>query len=229
MGYTENMAKKPKPLPRITLLILILIPSVLLNLFFILNQSRFKSKIGAVRVIGVIDGDTLVLEGKIKVRLRQVDAPELLYCGGEEAKKELETLVTGKFVRLEEQIPDQYGRAMALVYVGNVLINRKMVESGWVRYHYDITKQAEELKAANEKAKVNKLGIYKICQAKENTQNPSCNIKGNIDKANDKKRYYLPDCAQYAFTIVEKDVGEEWFCTEAAARKAGYSKAETCR
>ena len=63
-----------------------------------------------IRVLGVIDGDTIVLEGKEKIRLRYADAPELAYCGGKEAKTFLEKLVVGKKVRIDQQIPDQYGR-----------------------------------------------------------------------------------------------------------------------
>ena len=49
-----------------------------------------------VRVIGVIDGYTLVLEGKEKVRLRYADDPELVFCGGPEAKATLEELEFGR-------------------------------------------------------------------------------------------------------------------------------------
>src|SRR3989338_4061602 len=85
-------------------LAIILVPSVILNIFLLSDKSQQDP---GVAVIGVIDGDTLVLEGKVRVRLRQVDAPETEYCGGKEAKKQLESLVIGKKVRLEEQVPDQ--------------------------------------------------------------------------------------------------------------------------
>jgi endonuclease YncB( thermonuclease family) len=200
--------------------------SIILNVFLL---TKGNSGDNGVPVIGVVDGDTLVLDGKTRVRLRYADAPELEFCGGNEAKSLLESLVVGKNVRITEQIPDQYGRAMALVYEGNTLVNLQMLDSGWVRYHHDVTKLTEELKTVADEAKGNGRGIFGLCQSKKNAKKPSCIIKGNIDKANDAKRYYVPGCAQYAFTIVEEDVGEQWFCTEAEARKAGYVKAETCR
>lgn len=203
-----------------------LITSIVLNIFLL---TKGNSSDTGVAVIGVIDGDTLVLDGKTRVRLRYADAPELEFCGGEEAKDLLDKLVVGKNVRITEQVPDQYGRAMALVYEGSRLVNLQMLDSGWVRYHHDNTKLTEELKAVADEAKGEQRGIFGSCQSKENTKQPKCNIKGNIDKANDAKRYYIPGCAQYAFTIVEEDVGEQWFCTESEARKAGYVKAETCR
>ena len=83
--------------------------SLVLNIFlFVKNPPRHSS---GVPVIGVIDGDTVVLEGKSRVRLRFIDAPEKGLCGYEEATKLLEKLVIGKSVRIEEANPDKYARA----------------------------------------------------------------------------------------------------------------------
>jgi endonuclease YncB( thermonuclease family) len=111
---------------------LLLIPSLIVNVF--LFQKLPKEGEG-IKVIGIIDGDTLVLEGKVRLRLRHVDAPELEFCGGKEAKEKLESLVQEKKVILKEQIIDQQGRPMALVYVKDKLVNEEMLESGWARYH----------------------------------------------------------------------------------------------
>ena len=208
------------------LLLIFLVPSVILNIFLL--STRAQPSKNEVKVIGVVDGDTLVLEGKVRVRLRHVDAPELKYCGGSEAKKALERLVVGKNVLLEEQIPDQYGRSMALIYNGNTLVNKELLKTGWVRYHHDKTTVTTKLKEESDQVKKQKSGIYGKCQSKENKSNPRCSIKGNIDKGNNAKRYYVPGCAQYEFTIVEKDVGEQWFCTEKDAQSEGFQKAATC-
>lgn len=222
MANRKKHTGKRTTLPWAAVMAVLLFPTVILG---ILNVSPPKT---GVPVIGVIDGDTFVLEGKTRVRLRNVDAPELEFCGGEEAKKMLERLVAGKQVRLEELIPDQYGRGMALVYTGDTLVNREMLAGGYVRYHHDISSKEEELKAARDGAKALNKGIYRRCQSKENTQNPNCYIKGNIDPQTGAKKYYLPGCAQYAFTVVEQDIGENWFCTEKEAQHAGYTKAKTC-
>lgn len=171
----------------------------------------------------------MVLEGKSRVRLRYVDAPEKGLCGYNQASKELEKLVLGKSVRIEETVPDTYGRGMALVYVGNTLINKEMVASGWVRYHHDNSPVTVEIKEADELARKEKRGIYDVCQSTENTKQPKCNIKGNIDKSTDTHIYYVPGCAQYPFALVEEDIGEQWFCTEGEAQKTGYIKAKTCK
>lgn len=203
-----------------------LIVSIVLNMLLLASRSP---AIGGTNVIGVIDGDTIVLEGKSRVRLRYIDAPEKELCGYEQASKELEKLVLGKFVRIEEMVPDTYGRGMALVYVGNVLINKEMIATGWVRYHHDNSNVTEEIKAASDQARKEKRGIYGACQSTENVKNPRCTIKGNIDKSTNTHIYYTLGCAQYSFTIVEQDIGERWFCTEQEAIQAGYIKAKTCK
>lgn len=204
----------------------LLLCSLLLNGVLLMRKAPEKT---GTTVIGVIDGDTLVLEGKVRVRLRYADAPELTFCGGIEAKEQLEKLVVGKTVVIQEQIPDQFGRGMAMVYVGATLVNQKMLESGWARFHHDTTKDKEMLKSIADQVKKEEKGIFGKCQGKENKANPKCNVKGNIDDTTNEKRYYIPGCAQYAYTVVELDVGEQWFCSEKEAKAAGYTKAETCR
>lgn len=204
---------------------LVLAGSLALNAF-LLNRPPGD----LIKVLGVIDGDTLVLDGKVRLRLRHLDAPELEFCGGEEAKKLLTELSEGKSVRVEEKIMDQQGRPMALVYLGSTLINQTILASGWARYHSDQTSQTAVLQAAADGAKEDRLGIFsQQCYQKENPDNPKCNIKGNIDKSTKVRKYYLPNCAQYQFTIVEKDIGEDWFCTEDQARAAGFTRAATCK
>lgn len=199
-------------------------PSVFLNIWLLISH---RTDTG-VPVVGVIDGDTIVVGEKTRLRLRQVDAPETGFCGSSEAANALTALVSKKRVRIEEQIPDQHGRGMALVYMGDTLINEVLLDQGLVRYHSDNTSQTKNLIKVYEKAKKDKRGIWGACQSTENRENPNCIIKGNIDKSTDTHIYYTPDCAQYPFTVVEKDIGETWFCTEKEAKKAGYIKAATC-
>lgn len=209
----------------------IFIISLSLNIYLGYTVYREK-KVNLVKVLGVIDGDTIVLENKTRLRLRQMDAPELVYCGGEQAKELLTTYVQGKFIHIEEQIPDQMGRAMALLSVGDIFVNEKMLASGWVRYHSDTTSQTQRLREVAEQAKAEKKGIYsELCLQTKNNDNPKCIIKGNLEnkKTSGRKLYYLPNCAQYKFVLIEKDIGEQWFCTEKEAIAARYIKAGTCK
>ena len=104
-----------------------------------------------------------------------------------------------------------------------------MVATGWVRYHHDNSSVTDEIKAADDAARKEKLGIYGACQSAVNTKHPKCTIKGNIDKFTDTRIYHMPGCVQYNTTLVEEDIGESWFCSEAEARKAGYVKSKTCK
>lgn len=105
-----------------------------------------------ILVMEVLDGDTLLLDGKVRLRLRHVDAPELEFCGGQESKEFLEDLVRGEKIVIQEKILDQRGRAMALVYIDNIFVNKEVLENGWGRYHSDQTTQKETLKEATEKS-----------------------------------------------------------------------------
>ena len=218
---------KTKASKKLSLILLVLLfPSVILNIF--LSDKLKKSQEG-IKVLGVLDGDTLVLEGKTRVRLRSVDAPEIAFCGGRQAKELLEKLVNNKIVLVKETILDTKGRPMALIYANGKLINEEILKQGWGRFHSDDTSAREALKSAYDTAREKSLGIFSPkCRQTENPDNPKCNIKGNIDKNSDRVNYYFPGCPQYEFTIVEKDLGEDWFCTEKEAQKAGFTKALNC-
>jgi len=53
-------------------------------------------------------------------------------------------------------------------------------------------------------------------------------IKGNIAESQNKKIYFLPECANYNQVTIERFEGEQYFCTEKEVQKAGYIKSKTC-
>lgn len=81
------------------------------------------------KVTGIIDGDTIEIDGAVKIRYIGMDTPEAGDCFGEEAKKANENLVGNKPVRLEYDVQriDKYGRTLAYVYVNEVFVNEKLV------------------------------------------------------------------------------------------------------
>lgn len=183
----KTFAKSKTLFPLI--LLFLLVPSIFLNIFL---SSRLRKAEEGIKVLGVIDGDTLVLEGKTRLRLRSVDAPELQYCLGEEAKKFLENLVKDKKVLVKEQIIDVKGRPMALVYADGKLVNEEVLKQGLGRFHSDSSSAREVLKSAYDNAREKSLGIFNSqCRQTENPDNPKCNIKGNIDKNSDRRNYYF--------------------------------------
>jgi hypothetical protein len=51
-----------------------------------------------------------------------------------------------------------------------------------------------------------------------------CNIKGNISLLGE-RIYHVPGQEYYPATRIDWLRGERWFCSEAAARKAGWRRA----
>jgi len=114
-----------------------------------------------------------------------------------------------------------------LVYVENKLVNEILMKEGLGRYEGTPSKDRAAIKKAFDHAKEFKLGIFATCVSIK-PDNAKCLIKGNIDRHYKVKTYHFPTCSEYNSVIVEKDLGESWFCTEKAAQKAGFQKAKNC-
>lgn len=179
-------------------------------------------------MIKVIDGDSLILEGDQSIRLASIDAPEIEYCLGKEAKERLENLVLGRRIKLDELSKDNFNRMITLVYQGNSFINKIMLEEGWGRYDSTYTSEDKILLEVANRAKELKRGVYSEKCTQIEPSNPKCPIKGNIDKHYGKKVYHFPGCSGYNVVVIEKDRGEDWFCTEEEAEKQGFVKSEQC-
>ena len=175
----------------------------------------------------VIDGDTFILTNNQQIRLMSVNAPEVGLCGSMEATDKLKSLIDGKKVRLEGDLNDHFGRFLALVYVDDQLINKEMILSGWARFTSTSSSQSENLKAAFQSAKTEKIGVFSnLCLQVTNPQNPKCNIKGNVREG--KKTYFFPGCGNYSNVSLELDQGDQWFCSESDALLAGFTKSANC-
>lgn len=179
-------------------------------------------------VAKVLDGDTFDLKNGTRVRLLDVESPEMGLCGSEEAKKRLEELVLGKFVTVKELTFEEFNRDNGLVYQGNQLINEIIIKEGWGRLHYNPSSQKEKLKAAYKFAQENKQGIFGMNCIAAKPENPKCKIKGNIDEDTHKKSYHLLNCRDYDRVTIDRDRGEDYFCTEKEAQTAGFVKAVNC-
>jgi endonuclease YncB( thermonuclease family) len=172
----------------------------------------------------VIDGDTLVIDNNQEIRLANIDAPEKGLCGAEEAKAEMEKLALNKKIKIIGEVNDKFGRLLVTAWVNGKMLNEEMARSGWVRYvSQGENKQISEIDNIAEKEK---LGIYGICVETTNNGKPECNIKGNNREG--QKIYVLSGCKGYTNTNIEKDLGDEWFCSEDEATAAGYVKALNC-
>jgi micrococcal nuclease len=94
-----------------------------------------------VKVVAVLDGDTIVISGGDKVRYAGLNTPETHhpdklpeYCG-QEAFEANRRLVAGKAVRLEfdERRRDQYGRLLAYVHVDSLFVNAELIRQGYAQ------------------------------------------------------------------------------------------------
>ncbi|HKZ99355.1 MAG TPA: thermonuclease family protein [Thermoplasmata archaeon] len=95
----------------------------------------------------VIDGDTLDVEGGLRVRLVLVDAPELSESGGPEARAYLTALCLGARALIDEddfQIgEDPFGRVLAVVYCRGTNANAAMISSGHADTFYAYCAESE--------------------------------------------------------------------------------------
>lgn len=206
--------------------------SVGLNFYFGRQLAGKKRVEGKFKVEKVLDGDSLVIDLDQTVRLANLDAPQLELCHGKEAKEGLEDLVLGEYVGIERIGRDKFGRIIGLVHLNGQFVNEIIVRRGWAKYAGGGSgnkERVELIKKAAEEAKEEGLGVWNPkCYQKENLENPKCLIKGNIGKHDGTKTYHFPGCAEYERTVVELDLGEQWFCTEEEAQKAGYQKSKHC-
>lgn len=119
------------------------------------------------RVIRVIDGDTIEIEGGAHVRYIGIDTPEtypeIEFYGAEAKAKNIE-LVEGKMVTLEKDVSetDKYGRLLRYIYVDGIFVNGELVRLGYARavaYPPD-TRYQWQLERLEKEAKEGKRGIW---------------------------------------------------------------------
>ncbi len=112
--------------------------------------------------IKVIDGDTIHAQhnGKrIKIRLVEIDAPEMDQPFGVQSKNFLNRLLYKKNVTLISQGEDRYGRILGEIYVDGESANTSMIRSGfaWV---YDRYVEDLSLYEYQDQAKAENLGLW---------------------------------------------------------------------
>jgi len=136
-----------------------------------------------IKVTRVVDGDTIEIEGGIKVRYIGIDTPETVStrkpvsCFEKESSDKNKELVLGKEVRLEKDVSeiDKYGRFLRYVYVEgpstssgqiSLFVNDELVKSGYARvstYPPDVKYQQRFLDSERY-ARENSLGLWSNCR-----------------------------------------------------------------
>jgi endonuclease YncB( thermonuclease family) len=132
-----------------------------------------EAVVGSIAVVdSVRDGDTILLEDGRRVRLVQVDAPELgVECHGDAAARELERLLpAGTSVRLERDPRlddrDRHDRLLRYVEAGGRNVGIELVRAGAAApYFYRGVRgrHADALLAAAAEARDARRGLWAAC------------------------------------------------------------------
>ena len=84
-------------------------------------------------IVSVTDGDSIGIEtdaGSFQLRLYGINAPEAEECQGDEARRWMIANARGADIALQDVGIDQFGRTLALVWIGDRLLNLTLVEIG---------------------------------------------------------------------------------------------------
>lgn len=129
------------------------------------NPIKYK-----VKVIRVIDGDTIRIEGDRVIRYIGIDTPETVHpskpvqCYGKEASDKNKELVEGKEVKLEKDVSetDKYGRLLRYIWLGDMLVNEYLAREGYAyssTYPPDV-KYQNRFREAERQAREEKKGLW---------------------------------------------------------------------
>jgi len=126
--------------------------------------SDTEKRILTGRVVSISDGDTLTLlvdREQVRIRLAQIDAPEIGQPYGKKAKAALSALAFHKQARVEVVDIDRYGRTVGEVFADGIDVNREMVREGhaWAYTRYSHTTEIIELEGS---ARASKKGLWAL-------------------------------------------------------------------
>jgi len=136
---------------------------LLVLMMFLVPQAELKTVNG--EVILVHDGDTLTVKTKrdraYKVRLADIDAPEIGQPFGKPARRLATDLTLGTTVRVNYTFKDKYGRLIGEVLLPNgELLNEEMLKAG-LAWHYRVKyPHSSFLEKLEYKAWQKKLGLW---------------------------------------------------------------------
>jgi endonuclease YncB( thermonuclease family) len=197
----------------------------------------------------IIDGDTLDVGGQ-RIRLHGIDAPESRqtcrdatgrdYRCGQRATLALSDKVGGQLVSCERRDVDRYNRIVAVCRLAGEDLNAWLVSEGWAvayrRYSGDYIGAEQAAKSTNrglwagtftppDEWRHRADTALAKAQPSKAAQPISCAIKGNISSSGE-RIYHVPGGEYYDATRINPAKGERMFCTEAAARAAGWRRSK---
>ena len=137
--------------------------SLFLLSLLLLSLTLFSAEIIG-KVVGVSDGDTITVlddmdQGKFRIRLDKIDAPEKKQAFGNKAKQFLSSLIFGKKVSIRFKSIDNYGRVLGVVSLDGKEINLVMVQNGYA-WHYSYYDKTPAYIEAEKQARAEKKGLW---------------------------------------------------------------------
>ena len=121
----------------------------------------------ACTVTRISDGDSIVCSPLGRVRLLQIDAPELSDGSiGRAAREELQSLMpvgTRVTAETDVRVTDQFGRVLAFLYLpSGAMVNQEMARSGYATalVYPPNVKYVERIRAAVAEARKAKRGLW---------------------------------------------------------------------
>ena len=113
-----------------------------------------------VKVDRVVDGDTIVLMDKTRVRLHGIDTPERDQPYGQQATRALDGLIKSKVYVLEKDT-DRYGRLVGVLYTPEgINVNLAMVCGGHAWWYERYARLDSDLEDCQESAQETRLGLW---------------------------------------------------------------------
>ena len=171
MRWLRNDRRRVRP-PRVALALVLLMLIVLAARYRGEPAPNVAAPAGeAVRIERVVDGDTLLLADRTRVRLIGVNTPETVKPDtppqpwGAEASEFTKKFLQGREPRLEydDERLDQHGRTLAYVWVDDRMLNEELLRAGLARaemhFHYSSTKK-DRFRKAQQEAKQARLGLW---------------------------------------------------------------------
>lgn len=152
------------------------------------------------RVLSVHDGDTLTLltfRGEtLKIRLAQIDAPEIDQPYGQQSRQSLADMVNHRSVRVEVETQDKYGRTVGTVYADGRDTSREQIRRGMAWAYRQYLHDASLLQVEYT-ARLGRIGLWADPQPTQPWAHRHacgnkryCKEMANCQEA----RYYLSQC-----------------------------------
>jgi endonuclease YncB( thermonuclease family) len=136
-----------------------MVPSLAFAVLFV--ASSYASTLDAP-VVRVVDGDSLIVladRQELRVRLKEIDAPELKQSFGKRSRQSLADMCAAKRARVVWTEKDRNGRLLARVWCSGIDANAEQVRRGmaWV---FDRYVKDRSLYPLQERARAQRLGLW---------------------------------------------------------------------